>query len=127
VPRYYFHISSYGQLFRDDQGAQLKELSDAHAYGVKLQQKLAEYCEGSHDVVRIADRGNYWRWTGNGWELDAFTSATEPCPCRFCPELCVLCFPVLSGVPSIPHAAWIFPVVFGFHGSPQGRLQDFLR
>ena len=55
MPRYYFHISSYGQRFRDDQGAELKELSDAHAYGVKLQQRLAEYCEGSHDFVRIAD------------------------------------------------------------------------
>ena len=73
MPRYYFHVSTEGQLFWDNQGAQLNQLGEAHAYGVKLQRRLAEYSDEYQDVlVKVADEVGKiklillpWRYTNS--------------------------------------------------------------
>jgi hypothetical protein len=39
MPRYFFHLIDDGQVWVDDQGVQLKELSMAHEYALKLQRE----------------------------------------------------------------------------------------
>jgi hypothetical protein len=57
VPRYYFHLVSEHHTDRDDTGVQLSELSEAHAYAVKLQHQIRQYArELKCDLmVRVAD------------------------------------------------------------------------
>jgi hypothetical protein len=57
MPRYFFHLIDDGQVWVDDQGVQLKELSTAHEYALKLQRKIREYsAEGpSSLMIKVAD------------------------------------------------------------------------
>jgi hypothetical protein len=57
MPRYFFHLIDDGQVWVDDQGVQLKELSTAHEYALKLQRKIQEYSAESPSrlMIKVAD------------------------------------------------------------------------
>jgi hypothetical protein len=57
MPRYFFHLVSDQQVSLDNQGVQLKELSSAHEYGLKLQRQLREHSveKSSSWIIKVAD------------------------------------------------------------------------
>ena len=57
MPQYFFNVANQETVTIDDRGVKLKDLSDAHEHGVKLQRQLKQYDPERfmNCVIKIAD------------------------------------------------------------------------
>lgn len=57
MPRYFFNLFSEEQISFDDDGVQLKDLSSAHEYGLRLQRQLRHYVmeDESGWTIKVTD------------------------------------------------------------------------